>query len=658
MCKFRLPCGHACVKNCHFDNSEHKTVKCMKRCKRIRDEKECPFKHPCTKLCSTACGRCEVLVDYYLPCGHTCTIKCYQTLEPRQVPCSAKVQVRIVGCDHINEIPCSERKKKHQCNHPCKKVVKTCGHPCSGICGDCRINGHQCKNACGRHLLCGHYCNLPCHPQDAACACTESCSVECSHSRYQKQCKLPCDPCAEKCEWRCEHQKCTLLCGSPCLRLPCDKICRKKLNCGHNCPSLCGEKCPTVEFCPTCAPPKRKEQVVDMLEFKTLEENFAEGGEPIIVLPCEHAYTISTLDGIMEMDKFYSKNKNDKWVEAKPLEQEMVGIANCPECRKPVVNVFRYSRRTNQAILGVCQLKHRQYIKSRLSELAIETKKIIETEPKNIKTFSRVKRQYINLMKGPSPVQKVYEGTVAALMEYYGTAQMVAKNNIKPDTTVLIKIRIDFIKLVNEILRVGLKSDDKLLNILIKDFQSAQQEFKSGVSLCKESKALGSHAQILVEFIKLLFTWLDVVFLVPEENRQKLEASSQDAIFSTIEKYIKQLLAFPDPIIESQQITKQTKIFMEELDHNKNGRVRYQKLTLQEKLDIAKAMKQDGVTTAAGSFGGHWYKCPNGHIFTIGECGGAMEVSTCNECGERIGGERHNLLSTNVVATDFLRSIS
>lgn len=44
---------------------------------------------------------------------------------------------------------------------------------------------------------------------------------------------------------------------------------------------------------------------------------------------------------------------------------------------------------------------------------------------------------------------------------------------------------------------------------------------------------------------------------------------------------------------------------------------------------------------------GHWYTCPNGHIFSIGECGGAMEVRRCNECGEAIGGGGHRLLQGN-----------
>ena len=35
------------------------------------------------------------------------------------------------------------------------------------------------------------------------------------------------------------------------------------------------------------------------------------------------------------------------------------------------------------------------------------------------------------------------------------------------------------------------------------------------------------------------------------------------------------------------------------------------------------------------------------HYYVIGECGGAMERSTCPECGLSIGGESHALDSTN-----------
>lgn len=42
-----------------------------------------------------------------------------------------------------------------------------------------------------------------------------------------------------------------------------------------------------------------------------------------------------------------------------------------------------------------------------------------------------------------------------------------------------------------------------------------------------------------------------------------------------------------------------------------------------------------------------------GHIYAIGECGGAMEEAECPECSEKIGGERHRLREDNAVASEM-----
>ena len=68
------------------------------------------------------------------------------------------------------------------------------------------------------------------------------------------------------------------------------------------------------------------------------------------------------------------------------------------------------------------------------------------------------------------------------------------------------------------------------------------------------------------------------------------------------------------------------------------------KITDAERKEIVRAM---------GYKQGHWYKCPNGHIYIITECGGAMETSRCNVCGAAIGGGSHRLLESNSVATEM-----
>lgn len=38
---------------------------------------------------------------------------------------------------------------------------------------------------------------------------------------------------------------------------------------------------------------------------------------------------------------------------------------------------------------------------------------------------------------------------------------------------------------------------------------------------------------------------------------------------------------------------------------------------------------------------GHWYRCVNGHPFTVGECGRPMQESRCPQCGAAVGGQHH-----------------
>ncbi|XP_038133385.1 E3 ubiquitin-protein ligase rnf213-alpha isoform X1 [Cyprinodon tularosa] len=57
------------------------------------------------------------------------------------------------------------------------------------------------------------------------------------------------------------------------------------------------------------------------------------------------------------------------------------------------------------------------------------------------------------------------------------------------------------------------------------------------------------------------------------------------------------------------------------------------------------SMPEDMVAVAQQALGGlHWYRCPNGHPCTIGECGQPMQTSRCVDCGEMIGGNNHEPL--------------
>src|SRR5207248_10934562 len=89
--------------------------------------------------------------------------------------------------------------------------------------------------------------------------CMFQCIISCKHTKCTKGCLEPCATCAEKCLWECKHKgRCELSCGVPCYRLPCNERCDKQWYCGHRCAGICGEVCPSREFCVICAPERVK----------------------------------------------------------------------------------------------------------------------------------------------------------------------------------------------------------------------------------------------------------------------------------------------------------------------------------------------------------------------------------------------------------------
>jgi hypothetical protein len=56
---------------------------------------------------------------------------------------------------------------------------------------------------------------------------------------------------------------------------------------------------------------------------------------------------------------------------------------------------------------------------------------------------------------------------------------------------------------------------------------------------------------------------------------------------------------------------------------------------------------KDAVMGLLGPDAGHWYTCPNGHPYYVGNCGQANGRGVCNACGAVIGGENHRFVGGN-----------
>ncbi|PKC17959.1 P-loop containing nucleoside triphosphate hydrolase protein [Rhizophagus irregularis] len=774
-------CGHLCPYKCHFDNPDHIDIICRKSCTRLHPE----CKHPCNKSCGDKCGDCTLIIgDITLPsCGHKYpNAKCYESRNVNSVLCRVKVFKTLPKCGHKLEVMCNKSVDEIICKQPCGEL-NTCDHPCSSPCNECQKrsikanedepifdeNGYikrnkhgYCRKKCERNLFCGHKCEEVCHEGKNCMPCTAKCTVSCSHSTCKLECFKPCSSCAEQCDWYCPHGKgrCLLSCGAPCSRLPCDLRCEKRLECGHQCPGVCGEICPTPKFCVICAPDDVKEQMIDILEFKTFAETDLEK-ERVIILDCGHVFTMETMDHHMEMEKYYQGDYGN-WTDLVLLSSKSGEnkIMTCPTCRAPIKSK-RYGRSIKKRILDTQNKKfltkydlllkyQRDALEKIINKIENNRPKLLEkfrnrTYPKSnnkkiddkntmdtnktlsevsesekfyqIEKYHFIPEQHANLWrthvrdllnsyqklmmimsdsKNP-PYKKAFEAAVTRLYNEKSKAQFdslfnnLENLNVIEDTESpenqkkrfeqslrdvgLIAPQFDrrlYLDAFFEIVNVQKILFDEATRIvselpkmelahtgnLVLETQRNWIKFCSSINdsinnhlvviiqTCKESLYKRHLVVASMEYVEFEYQFGRFIFnnlprnIVTPTNKEELK-NRCNKIRKDCEKILNDVLPKVELEYFQSQCTERISKLLKNVDEFHDTVERSGQLSQQEKLEISRAMSSEFI----GS--GHWYECPNGHPYTIGECGGAMQMSRCPDCGVFIGGNSHLLTSGN-----------
>ena len=617
-CDSRLICGHKCDRSCHPDDINHYGFQCMSKC-----IKKHACGHPCKKLCFETCGICPKLVEKELPCGHKGMYKCGEPTTG--VKCMQKVQITHSLCDHPLTLQCHQvadaekyfqkpsiknlTKKKFK-NLQCKQIcgcVLPCEHKCQKKCYDCTIqkfksDGKPNHGICTvrlEHLLpCGHFCSGVCGHSKTECPpCKLKCTNRCVHSSCPQHCAKPCPLCAEPCSWKCNSKhknpkRCSLLCGDICARLPCNEPCTKKLSCGHPCPSICGEKCPHVKYCPVCTKGDIKTRNICVIDTDLTLENIDLEETRIIDLPtCDHVLTVDTLDGLFRMNDFYVMNqRTGDWTGVKEIQIKLDELNPiCPYCKNPIRQIFRYSRPLNFIFLE--QSKRKFLLQA---QFYVRTLDKGNGRPVNIEIVKKANGFYYELL-ALDPLKAIYERDPMSTRERFE----------QPYASVLVAI----------------------LGVHIAYYKTVPDKFR-----VKEEETFALSLEFAIELFSICHFY------------------GMAASLGTARAMLRFLAEYA-----SADAVKKVNAAINEIDPEFAKSFAHQ-ISLEEQKMVFEVMIKE-VGSGVGSFGGHWYECPNGHIYTIGECGGAMQESCCPECGEQIGGSGHRLQGRNRTASNFLKTI-
>ncbi|GFU24715.1 NFX1-type zinc finger-containing protein 1 [Nephila pilipes] len=608
-CEFRLPCGHQCSLMCHPYDKEHETIKCHKPCSKI-----CPYGHSCKELCSDACGPCTELVDKNLTtCGHTIKVQC-----------------------HVKDL------SKIACTMPCKKIL-VCGHTCERTCSAvCTINclnevdiisplcGHKvkvqcfnannleylskiCSKACGIQLSCEHTCRgtcSTCYQSRLHIACNQPCKrlLVCGH-----ECKAPCakscPPCKYSCENRCIHSKCPKKCGEPCEKCtePCEWSCPHK-KCKRLCSEICNRKacdepCPKKLKCNhpcigLCGEPcpkecrKCNEQEVKTIFFGMEDEDNARF---FTLEDCGHIIEVTCLT---------------QWMNQSTEGKREIQMKTCPKCKVVIRRNMYFGNIIKSCLADIEKVKKITYgdVKenSKLQKLLL-----LRINSKNTQV-QLICKQLIKILMSPKS-RSMIELTI--MENVINLAEMLVNETTFFETISYSQTFSDsnVQTLYHELVQY-IKTSKKLLITFMQDeYLTASEHQLQDLNWEIHRLKLGDKLlrfmcnHISIKCLSQLTTLVKCITSYAPFRESDVKEFSHE--YSTLTQL------YGDSVINVSDLEKQT---------------------------ILKAM---------GLSKGHWYQCPNGHVYCITECGGAMQESQCNECGARIGGSSHRLLSDNRVAT-------
>ncbi|KFV02581.1 NFX1-type zinc finger-containing protein 1, partial [Tauraco erythrolophus] len=598
-CEFRLSCGHVCTRACHPYDTQHKEYQCLKPCQKVL----CADGHRCPRSC-------------YEPCG----------------PCMVIVEKTISTCGHLQMVPCSTPDSEFLCQEPCQKKLN-CGHICNKFCGqDCTKRcpepvtvmlkcGHnqqvkcwiteemkhenlvECKTKCSATLECGHVCSGSCHtcfegrfhkPCNSPCKRFLLCSHKC-----QQPCTIECPPCQLECQNHCIHSRCKKKCGERCF--PCAEPCEWR--CQHyQCTNLCSEPCNR----PRCNVPCAK---------------LLGCGHPCIGLcgePCPKKCLVCDREELIQIFFGFEEDPDARFVQLEDCghvfesqgldhymdeDDDVIKLKVCPICQTPIRKNLRYGT----------------IVKRRLDEIE-KVKEKIQGPAQEIES-SRQRLQAA--LAGNAVLQRNLPLKYLMLEEKLKAADLSTKS------IGLIENQLNFYERLADL-------TNSMRNIDV-----------------SERKGLRKRLDEVQEWLdkpRLTFTQQELSDLQSEIQRLT-HLLSLLARCKGASGMITPALAAE--IAGAREILEGTKKFTEEDEAAvKAGLERLCAALPLSGLGISEAEKVQ-IVSAIGCPRGHWFKCRNGHIYVIGDCGGAMERSRCPECHAVIGGTNHALDSTNSLAPEM-----
>jgi len=318
----------------------------------------------------------------------------------------------------------------------------------------------------------------------------------------------------------------------------------------------------------------------------------------------------------------------ENWLNVKQEGNEII-YKRCPRCSTPIVTVQRFMKLiklTNQDI---------QNVKKKCFGKLEEIKKLRHQALKQIQDID-FERMTVPGMSDVDELEGLYHILRTELPDVKG--QMKKRNVIDLQKTQLLCFCTEFFVSLYERKHSAwnqLNYEKQLL--LTKKINHLTQLLKQ-----REKKITEEEMKSFERELKRIHRLCDL-FIYQCSVQFRMASSDAQVAAEQAERAINRIAVYDDKLDD------EIKVYLN-----------YIKLLIKSSTEVSDAERAMIHKAMSSSFHssqktGHWFKCKNGHLYCITECGGAMEEAVCpvRGCGERIGGGHHALRADQQLAGEM-----
>jgi hypothetical protein len=561
-----------------------------------------------------------------------CEFSCHNFIHQRH-HCNKKCQ-RILPCNHRCLRNCKE-----DCDL-CLTIVEKefkCGHKIETYCST-KLENIYCKFKIIMKLDCGHEASVECYTKNSPIYCSVElkAELECGHIqkvycyrfKEQEYCNEPCKAiltCGHICQGKCGD------CLNNTLHIPCRNVCGRIMPCSHECklncgqPCLCNKKCENVCEHGKCVDSCSSECVPCVEECK---------------VKCIHSSCTKLCN---EMCNFKCELRCEKILEC---QHQCIGLCGeeCPNlCRicdpqNKIFTIFFGYEDDLHSLFFKLDCGHifelrglDEYMGLTKDDYSVNAKTCLYCRKPILRAF-----RYKNKVK--STFNLIQKLKTNYLKQYGGFQEIYSKTK----------------ELISEIKREHPDYKSYSINLLFEQCLNITKQdlpkLVSGYNLCNLSKEF-YHIEKYFRSEKKQPLYEGKLKWIFFYNYKKLLS-----YFTNLNSYSKTFIDYLKRKVTTLYLF--TQIIDKEYLHIYLDILVSSYLMLSED-DISKLNKiipgisKKQMLEIMSIAGGNWYTCPNGHLYSIGECGRPMEASNCPECNQLIGGRDHNPHANNNLFRGF-----